>query len=80
MLPQTSTVELRNAQNSDNKLHPLICYLKDGTLPKDAPTSQYFLSDNEINIIPCREKNHYSIGSTENPTTGVLTLVVGPFH
>ena len=48
MLPQTSTVELRNAQNSDNKLHPLICYLKDGTLPKDAPTGQYFLSDNEI--------------------------------
>ena len=48
MLPQISTVELRNAQNRDDKLHPLIWYLKDGTLPKDAPTGQCFLSDNEI--------------------------------
>ena len=56
MLPQTSLEELRNAQNRDDKLKPLIRYLKDGTLPKDAPTAkkimrqegQYFLSDNGI--------------------------------
>ena len=56
MFPQTSTEELRNAQSRDDKLQPLIQYLKDGTLPKDALTaeklmrqeSQYFLSDNDI--------------------------------
>ena len=50
------TEELRNAQNRDDKLQPLIQYLKDGTLPKEALTAenimlqegQYFLSDNEI--------------------------------
>ena len=50
------TEELRNAQNRDDKLHPLIQYLKDGNLPKDTLTaeklmrqeSQYFLSDNDI--------------------------------
>ena len=56
MFPQTSTEELRNAQNRDDKFHPLIQYLKDGTLRKDAPTAekimrqegQYFLSDDDI--------------------------------
>ena len=56
ILPQTSTEELRNAQIRDDKLQPLIPYLQDGTLPKDAPTAekilrqegQYFLSDNNI--------------------------------
>ena len=41
---------------SDNKLQPLVWYLQDGTLPKDAPTAekalqqegQYFLSGNNI--------------------------------
>ena len=48
--------ELRNAQNHDAKLQPLIRCLKDGTLHKDAPTtekiirqeSQHFLSDSDI--------------------------------
>ena len=56
MLPQSSIEELHNAQNRDDKLQPLIWYLQDGTLPKDAPTAekilwqegQYFLSDNNI--------------------------------
>ena len=56
MLPETSTEELHKAQNRDDKFQPLIQYLKDGTLPKDALTaekvmrqeSQYFLSDNDI--------------------------------
>ena len=56
MLPHTSTEELHNAQTHDDKLQPLISYLRDGTLPKDAPTAekilrqegQYFLSDNNI--------------------------------
>ena len=56
MLPQTSTEELRKAQSRDGKLQPLIQYLKDGTLPKDAQTAEklmrqeghYFLSDNDI--------------------------------
>ena len=56
MLPQTSAEELHNAQNRDDKFQPLIQYLKDGTLPKDAPTNekimrqegQYFLSDNDV--------------------------------
>ena len=56
MLPQISTEELRNAQNHDNKLQPLIRYLQEGTLPKDTLTAekilwqegQYFLSDNNI--------------------------------
>ena len=56
MFPQTSREELHKAQNRDDKLQPLIQYLKDGTLPKDALTaeklmrqeSQYFLSDNDI--------------------------------
>ena len=56
MFPQTSTEELHNAQNRDDKLQPLTQYLKDGTLPQDALTaeklmrqeSQYFLSDNDI--------------------------------
>ena len=55
-LPQTLTDELHNVQNCDDKLQPLIRYLKDGVLPKDAPTAekimrqkgQYFLSDNNI--------------------------------
>ena len=55
-LPQTLTDELRNVQNCDDKLQPLIRYLKYGILPKDAPTAekimrqkcQYFLSDNDI--------------------------------
>ena len=38
MLPQTLTEKLHNAQNCDDKLQPLIQYLKDWTLPKDAPT------------------------------------------
>ena len=41
---------------SNNKLQPLVWYLQDGTLPKDAPTAekvlqqegQYFLSGNNI--------------------------------
>ena len=56
MLPQTSTEELHNAQNRDDKLQPLIQYLKHVTLTKDAPTAekilrqegQYFLSDDDI--------------------------------
>ena len=56
MLPQTSTEELHNAQNRDDKLQPLIQYLKHVTLAKDAPTAQkilrqegqYFLSDDDI--------------------------------
>ena len=56
MFPQTSPEELRKAQNRDDKLQPLIQYLKDGTLAKDAQTAeklmrqegQYFLSDNDI--------------------------------
>ena len=55
MSQQTSTEELRNAQNRNDKLQPLVQYSKDGTLPKDAPTAekimrqdQYLLSDNDI--------------------------------
>ena len=56
MLPQTLTEELRNAQIRDDKFQPLIRYLHDWALPKDAPTAekilgqegQYFLSDNNI--------------------------------
>ena len=57
MLPQTSTEELHNAQNRDDKLQPLIQYLKHGTLATDAPTAekiilrqegQYFLSADDI--------------------------------
>ena len=56
MLPQTLTEELRNAQIRDDKLQPLIRYLQNSALPKDAPTAekilrqegQYFLSDNNI--------------------------------
>ena len=56
MFPQTSTEELCNVQNRDDKLQHLIQYLKDGTLLKDALTAekimqqegQYFLSDNDI--------------------------------
>ena len=44
---------MQNAQNREDKLQPLVQYLKDGTLPKDALTaeklmrqeSQHFLSD-----------------------------------
>ena len=43
MLPQISTEELRNAQNHDNKLQPLIRYLQEGTLPKDTLTAQKIL-------------------------------------
>ena len=39
MLPQTSAEEFHNAQNRDAKFQPLIQYLKNGTLPKDAPTA-----------------------------------------
>ena len=56
MCPQTSTEELQEAQCRDDKLQPLIQYLKNGTLHKDAQTAekfvqqegQYFLSDNDI--------------------------------
>ena len=55
MSQQTSTEELRNAQNRNDKLQPLVQYSKDGTLPKDAPTAekimrqdQYLLSGNDI--------------------------------
>ena len=55
MFPQTSMEESRKAQSRDDKLQPLIQYLKDGTLPNDAQTAeklmrqgQYFLSDNDI--------------------------------
>ena len=55
MSQQTSTEELRNAQNRNDKLQPLIKYSKDGTLPKDAPTAekimrqdQHLLSGNDI--------------------------------
>ena len=56
MFSQTSTEELRKAQSRDDKLQPLIQYLKDGTLPNDAQTAeklmrqegQYFLSNNDI--------------------------------
>ena len=56
MSPQTSTEELRKAQGRDDKLQPLIQYLKNGTLPSDAQTAekliqqegQYFLSDDDI--------------------------------
>ena len=56
MFPQISTEELRNAQNRDDKFQPLIQYMKDGTFPKDALTTekimrqegQYFLSNNDI--------------------------------
>ena len=56
VLPQTSKKKLLNAKNCDDKVQPLIQYLKDRTLPKDAPTAekimqqegQYFLSDNDI--------------------------------
>ena len=40
MSPQTSTEELRKAQSRDDKLQPLIQYLKDGTLPTDAQTTE----------------------------------------
>ena len=53
LVPKTSTEKMQNAQNRDDKLQPLVQYLKDGTLPKDALTdeklmrqeSQHFLSD-----------------------------------
>ena len=56
ILPQTSTEELCNAQNRDDKLQSLIRYLQVGTLPKDTATAekilrqegQYFLSDNNV--------------------------------
>ena len=56
MLPQTSTEELHNSQNRDDKLQSLIQYLKHGTLAKDALTAekilwqegQYFLSGDDI--------------------------------
>ena len=56
MFPQISTEELPKAQSRDDKLQPLIQYLKDGTLPNDAQTAeklmrqedQYFLSNNDI--------------------------------
>ena len=56
MFQQTSTEELRKAQSRDDKLQPLIQYLKDGTLPNEAQIAeklmwqegQYFLSDNDI--------------------------------
>ena len=40
MSPQTSTEELRKAQGRDDKLQPLIQYLKNGTLPSDAQTAE----------------------------------------
>ena len=40
IFPQTSTEELRKVQNRDDKLQPLVRYLKDGTLPKDAMTAE----------------------------------------
>ena len=56
MFPQNSREELHKAQNRDDKLQPLIQYLKDGTLPKDALTAEKFMrqesqdsfSDNDI--------------------------------
>ena len=62
----TNQLELCNAQNCDDKLQPLIQYLKDGTLPKSALTAekimwqegQYFFSDYDITW---REKNRYLI-------------------
>ena len=36
----TNQLELCNAQNCDDKLQPLIQYLKDGTLPKSALTAE----------------------------------------
>ena len=36
MFPQISTEELCKTQSRDDKLQPLIQYLKDGTLPNDA--------------------------------------------
>ena len=56
IVTQTSTEELCNAQNRDDKLRPLIRYLQVGTLPKDTATAekilrqegQYFLSDNNV--------------------------------
>ena len=40
MLPQTSTEVLQKAQNRDDKLQPLVQYLKDETLPKDAQAAE----------------------------------------
>ena len=56
MLPQTSTEELSNAQNRDDKLQPLTQYLQDENLPKNTPMAEkilqqdgkHFLSDNNI--------------------------------
>ena len=40
MFPQTSMEESHKAQSRDDKLQPLIQYLKDGTLPTDAQTTE----------------------------------------
>ena len=39
MVPQTSVDEVWSAQNIDDKLQPLILYLKDRTLPNDVPAA-----------------------------------------
>lgn len=59
MFPQTSADEMRNVQKLDDKLQPLIQYLKDETSPKDAPTANknqkqertYFLSESNISCM-----------------------------
>ena len=54
MLPQTSTEELCNAENRDNKLQSLIRYLQDGTSPKDALTAEKIL---------CQEGQYFPVDS-----------------
>ena len=56
MLPKTSADAVRSAQNLDDKLQPVIQYVKDGTLPNNAAAAdkilkqegQYFLSEDDI--------------------------------
>ena len=43
IVTKTSTEELCNAQNRDDKLQPLIRYLQVGTLPKDTATAEKIL-------------------------------------
>ena len=86
----TNQLELCNAQNCDDKLQPLIQYLKDGTLPKSALTAekimwqegQYFFSDYDILYSQSLGGKRTVIwfGSIKNLTNTALTQVPWPFH